>query len=46
MESHSIVLLCVVGLFAFNEIASLRKVIREQDKRISQLEELVNKNDL
>lgn len=45
MGYYTIVLMCVVGLLAFNEITSLKRVIRDQEKRISQLEKLVDRND-
>ena len=45
MEYYTIVLMCVVGLLAFNEITSLKRVIRNQEKRLNQLEKLVDSDD-
>lgn len=42
---YTVILMCVVGLLAFNEINSLKKVIRNQEERISQLEKLMMNED-
>lgn len=38
MEPYSIVLSCVVGLLAYNEMFSLKRIIRNQERRLNQLE--------
>lgn len=45
MGYYTVILMCVVGLLAFNEINSLKKVIRNQEERISQLEKLMMNED-
>ncbi|WP_166432485.1 hypothetical protein [Lacrimispora amygdalina] len=41
MGYYAVVLLCVVALLAFNEITSLRRVIKDQENRLSQLEKMI-----
>ncbi|GLB30559.1 hypothetical protein LAD12857_24820 [Lacrimispora amygdalina] len=45
MGYYTVVLMCVVGLLAFNEINSLKREIRNQEERLSQLEKLMKSED-
>ncbi|ADL06692.1 MAG: hypothetical protein E7243_19205 [Lacrimispora celerecrescens] len=41
MGYYTVVLMCVVGLLAYHEIITLKRVIRNQEERLSQLEKLM-----
>lgn len=46
MEYYAIALVFVAGLLAYNEISTLKKVIRNQEKRLNQLAKLTGHEDL
>ncbi|BAH07599.1 50S ribosomal protein L7/L12 [Clostridium kluyveri] len=46
MEYSAIALVFVAGLLAYNEISTLKKVIRNQEKRLNQLAKLTGHEDL
>lgn len=46
MEYSAIVLVCVVGLLLYNEISTLKRTVKKQEKRLNQLAELTNHEEV